>query len=1148
MKHPSKSNMLSRKSFRLTLVLAVTMVAAWALFSNNVFVMRRAAAANFVVTNTNDSGPGSLRAAILNANGNGTGTIDTITFNIPGSGVHTIKPLTELPAITTQTVIDGYSQPGASVNTLDVGDNAVLLIEIDGSLAPPDLYGLTLKATSTVRGLVINRFGSGIGIYGEDCNVRGNFIGTDPTGTTAQGNLYDGISISGINNNIGWTTAADRNIVSGNANGILIANTQGIRLFGNYIGTDATGTKALPNTYVGINMNGSGHTIGNITVTTRNVVSGNADDGILVNNGANNTIQGNYIGTTAAGNAALGNGNHGIEVRDGDGLIIGGANAGNVISANGQNGVNAGPSQNQNVDGLTILGNMIGTDATGFFKLANLGAGVELRSNVTNAKVGGSVAGQRNIIAFNAEEGISAGGNVSCSFTGNRIFSNGKLGIDLHGSAAANGVTPNDLNDADGGPNGGQNYPVLASAKSVSGTTTITGSLNSLSNTQFTIDFYSSVHCDPSGYGEGESYLGSTTATTVANDVSFSKDFSGVTPGQFVTATATTATGRTSEFSQCVQVLAPAAGTVQFSSATYAVKENGGTATITLTRSGGSSGLISVQYETVPGGTADSADYGNTNGFMIWADGDASSKTFTIPIFNNSANEPDETANLALSNATGGAALGNPSTAVLTISDDDPPPSINISNISLKEENSGVKNFNFAVDLSLGSARTVTVNYATLPGGTATAGEDYQPTSGTLTFAPGEVSKLVTVLVNGDMQPEPDELFFVELSSPGNATLGQAQGKGTILNDDAAPQFNFSQATYLSTEDLGAITLTVNRSGDAAAPASVDYVTVDDQAVQKSDFEYAAGTLNFAAGETSKTITILLNEDAFVEGPENFKVSLSNPAGALLGATSMTIVATADDMLESPVSPLEDTQAFVHMHYHDFLNREPDLAGLQFWTNEIESCGPDTQCREAKRINVSAAFFLSIEFQETGYLRYLLQKESFGTAPKYADFLRDVQEISHGLIVNAPGWEQTLKDNQQQFAAKWVNRPAFKAMYDGMSNTEFVNAIYANAGIQPSQAKLQSLISALDASASRSQVVLDVATETSFRQKEYSAAFVVMQYFGYLRRDPDAAPDSDLNGYNFWLNKLDQFNGNYIDAEMIKAFITSFEYRGRFAQ
>jgi hypothetical protein len=307
--------------------------------------------------------------------------------------------------------------------------------------------------------------------------------------------------------------------------------------------------------------------------------------------------------------------------------------------------------------------------------------------------------------------------------------------------------------------------------------------------------------------------------------------------------------------------------------------------------------------------------------------------------------------------------------------------------------------------------------------------------------------------------------------------------------------------------------------------------------------------MTFAPGETSKTFVVLVNEDMFGEGNETFSVSLSNPAGATIGQQGVAMVTIMDDLPESITNPIDDAQSFVYTNYHDFLNREPDATGLAFWVNEITSCGNDAQCVEAKRINVSAAFFLSIEFQETGYLRYLLEKESFGSTPKYTEFMRDLQEVSRGVIVTAPGWEQKLKDNQQQFTEKWTNRPAFKAVYDPMSNTDYVNALYANAGILSSQAERQSLVSALDtASESRAAVLLDVAANSAFRQKEHNEAFVMMQYFGYLRRDPQAKPDSDLSGYNFWLLKLNSFGGDFQQAEMVKAFITSLEYRQRFGQ
>ena len=454
------------------------------------------------------------------------------------------------------------------------------------------------------------------------------------------------------------------------------------------------------------------------------------------------------------------------------------------------------------------------------------------------------------------------------------------------------------------------------------------------------------------------------------------------------------------------------------------------------------------------------------------------------------------------------------------------------------------------VTLSKANSQTVTVNYTTVNG--TADGSDYQFANGLLTFNPGEVSKFINISVNCDTEVETNETFLVSLSNAVNASIVKGQGTGTILNDDASSgttEFQFAQPAYNVQEDLGALTVTVIRTGDTSGTSTVDYQTVDGGAIQKADFEYAAGTLTFAPGETSKTVQVLVNEDMYSEGTESFSLKLSNPAGATLGLQSTTTVNISDDAPEAVTNPIDDAQSFVYMHYHDFLNREPDPAGLAFWTNQITSCQGDAACIDSARANVSAAFYLSIEFQQTGYLLYLMQKESYATLPKYTSFMRDLQEISRGVVVNTPGWQQKLSDNQQQFAAAWVNRPEFKTVYDGMSNSEFVNTLYANMGIPMPQADKDLLVARLNnASDSRATALVDVASNANFRQKEMNGAFVLMQYFGYLRRDPSTAPDTDLSGYTFWLNKLNQFGGNYIRAEMVRAFILSTEYRQRFGQ
>jgi hypothetical protein len=253
----------------------------------------------------------------------------------------------------------------------------------------------------------------------------------------------------------------------------------------------------------------------------------------------------------------------------------------------------------------------------------------------------------------------------------------------------------------------------------------------------------------------------------------------------------------------------------------------------------------------------------------------------------------------------------------------------------------------------------------------------------------------------------------------------------------------------------------------------------------------------------------------------------------------------------------DNSQFFVAQHYRDFLSREPDTSGLNFWTNEIEQCGSNAQCREVKRINVSAAFFLSIEFQETGYLVYRMYKAAFGNPPgrpvpvRFQQFFPDTQEIARGVVVGVGNWQQQLEANKQAFALRFVQRSEFLANYPRtMSATDFVNALDANAGSVLSPQEKTTLVNELAPNPSdptlRADVLRKVSEDADLVQRELNRAFVLMEYFGYLRRNPDDAPDADFSGYNFWLDKLNQFNGNYVAAEMVKAFITSPEYRQRF--
>jgi hypothetical protein len=460
----------------------------------------------FTVTNTNDGGEGSLRQAILDANTNPGA--DTIYFNILATGPFTIAPAFALPEITDPVVIDGYSQPNAIPNRLANGNNAVLMIELNGSGAGAGESGLVITGGgSTVRGLAINRFGGspgqgdGINIDSGGNNViEGNFLGTDITGNIALGNGEDGVYVASSNNLIGGTSPKSRNIISGNLqSGVELQRPgSGNRVQGNYIGTNAAGTNALPNLQYGITafdfptasspLNGL---IGGSTPGARNVISGNGINGILMS-GERYLIQGNFIGTDVTGSNALGNGSAGIEV-------------------------------------------------AGFFNV-----------------VGGTTPTEGNVIAFNGGNGISinpSGGQYSVAIRANSLFSNAGLGIDFLYDGYT-GVSPNDPCDA-GTSFNPQNFPVLTSAASGGGNTTIQGTLNSKANFTYTIDFFSSPSGDASGYGEGKTYLGSATVTTnFSCSALFNVTLPVIVPaGHVITATATDANGRTSEFSARIIVM-----------------------------------------------------------------------------------------------------------------------------------------------------------------------------------------------------------------------------------------------------------------------------------------------------------------------------------------------------------------------------------------------------------------------------------------------------------------------------------------------------------------------------------------------------------------------------------------------------------------
>jgi hypothetical protein len=421
---------------------------------------------------------------------------------------------------------------------------------------------------------------------------------------------------------------------------------------------------------------------------------------------------------------------------------------------------------------------------------------------------------------------------------------------------------------------------------------------------------------------------------------------------------------------------------------------------------------------------------------------------------------------------------------------------------------------------------------------------------------------------------------YAVAANSGAARAGTISAGGQLftVNQSAGGQpqvVQLSAPSYSINEGGQVLNINVTRTNGTTGTASVNFMTSDlagsqgcnvliSRASSRCDYITSVGTLNFAAGESSKAISVLIVDDSYAEGNETFTLTLSSPSGAVLGAQTTATVTLVDNDSTTGANKVDQASFFVNEHYFDFLNRQPDPGGLAFWTNEITSCGSNQACIDLKRINVSAAYFLSIEFQQTGYLVERLYRAAYGSGTgtstfggthqisvpivRFNEFLPDIQEIGHGVIVGQPGAEQALENNKQAFTAEFVQRARFVAAFpNAMTPAQFVDKLNTNAGNPLSAAERNQLVNDLtNGTKTRGQVLRAVAEDADLFAAETNRAFVLMQYFGYLRRNPNDTPDSDYSGYDFWLGKLNQFNGNFINAEMVKAFIVAGEYRQRF--
>ncbi|HEV8483615.1 MAG TPA: Calx-beta domain-containing protein, partial [Blastocatellia bacterium] len=856
----------------------------------------------FTVINTNDAGAGSLRQAILDAN-NSPGA-DVINFQI-GQGTPTISLSSSLPAVTDPVTIDG-STGGASRVELrgpNLGGNQPCLVITAGS--------------SVVRGLVINRFLNGeIELDSSNNVIENSFIGTDSAGNSVARNHLFGVKISnGSRNLIGGTAAGSGNLISGHSTGIWITGSDAgnNQVQGNLIGTNAAGTNAISNnTGVSIESLSFANLIGGAQAGARNVISANGE-GVHISS-AGNIVQGNFIGTNAAGTAALGN-DAGVLVTQPNNTIGGTTpGAGNVISGN-NTGLFIFTTNTQ------VQGNLIGTNAGGD-ALGNLQWGIRI-GGVNNA-IGGTSSGAGNTIAFNGLAGIavSTGSNTGNAIRSNSVHSNAGLGIDLN----EDGVTQNDSCDLDSGPNNRQNFPELSSAVSAGGNTTIQGTLNATAQTTFTIEFFSNSSCDSSGFGEGRTFIGSTTVLTSSScNATFNVGFPlSITAGSSITATATDPSGNTSEFSRCVQV-GGGSCTYRLTPANQSFPASGGTNSLTVTAPVGCHWAASSREPWIMITSGNSGSGNGTINYTVSPNLDSTQRSGSMTIAGQSFFVTQAAGcgfsitplldSFGINSGTGSVQVTAAAGCAWTAS-------ANTSWLTINSGNGGTGNgtVNYSVAVNSGTYRTGTMTIAGRTFNVAQAGScnaTIDPVSrsffsggGTGTvyvrapagcnWTASSNSSWVTITSATSGSGDGSITYSVAPNGTGAPRTGSLSVAGELftVTQDAAPATIFIDDATITEGDNGSNSLffLVHLSAASGAPVTVDYATSDGTATVGSDYSSSSGTLTFAAGHNEWAfITVPISGDTQIELHETFFVNLFNPTNATIARAQAVGTIINDD-------------------------------------------------------------------------------------------------------------------------------------------------------------------------------------------------------------------------------------------------------------
>ncbi|MBV9495282.1 MAG: right-handed parallel beta-helix repeat-containing protein, partial [Acidobacteria bacterium] len=842
----------------------------------------------------------TVREALANANSNSDTTGGDC---VAGSGADTIN-LTALAG----TITLGGTQLPISDSTTITGPGAATLT-IDGATTSRIFYIYNNAATLTVTisGLTATRGrasnGGGIVSKGEIVSLN-NVTISSSTGTSAgggvaniggsltiqsstiSGNTAQSTNGGGGIYNVGGALTVNNSIITSNTSSSLVSRAGAIAILSTTQPTLITNTQITNNTTpgkgaaMGVKTNAAGGTLTiDHSVITGNTATGRGGAFFLYRTGGAITLSNDQISNNTTNNR-------------GGGLFLYNITANITISDTTISG-NTAPTPAGNGGGIffyrsaagttvlvqrsTISGNTVARAGGGIFfykgsgvlrvensTIANNTSGTTGGGIFDRGPFGGTAALQIEESTITGNSAATSGGNLSI----------GAVPTTINNTVIANGTAPTGPDAATGGSNVTMNYSLLenTSGATFAGSGNITGVDPNLGPLQ---DNGGPTFTERPG--PGSPLLDAGDPAFVPPPATDQRGLARVYNGRIDI-------GSLEQGAQSTFSLA-AAGTT--------VSEGGGSVTVTVNRSSGE-GTASVNYSTSNGTAQAGSDYTATSGTLTWAAGDFTPKTITIPILEDTIDEPNETFALNLSSPSN-ATLTSPSTETITITDNDPTPVLSISGVSQAEGNSGSTTFNFTVSLSNPSSQTITVNYAT-SNGTAIAGSDYTATSGTLSIPAGTTVVTIPVSVLGDTVNEANETFSVTLSSPTNATIGTASAIGTIVNDDAQPTLSIGNVSQNEgNSGTTSFTFPVTLSAASGQTVTVNYATAAGTATSGTDFTPASGTLTFAPGVTTQNVTVQVTGDTVNEANETFTVNLSTPTNATIATGTGTGTIVNDD-------------------------------------------------------------------------------------------------------------------------------------------------------------------------------------------------------------------------------------------------------------